>query len=308
MPFVKRAFHIEEPIKAFVFLIRQFHFTQGEAQRLISKGRLLIQGESIYDKALVIQGDIEIVYFEPKSQGIKPLFINKDFLVFDKPSGVLVHPNTMATEYSMLDEIRTHSGQNANATHRIDMETSGLLLASRHKESERFLKNSFEQKTIKKRYLAWVVGKLEEPFSVEASIAVRDDYSTNKHKVEISPNGKYAKTDFIPLHYDEKLDTTLVECSPITGRTHQIRVHLFHVKHPILGDPLYGTSFTTANNYLDGTLSDEARYLETGATRLLLHANSLYFPYGCHYSLYSKVNFSETKKEICSKEERLFYK
>lgn len=308
MPFVKRPFHIEKPIKAFLFLIHQFNFTQGEAQRLISKGRILINGKSIYDKGATIEGDIEIVYFEPQSRGIEPLFVNRDFLVYDKPSGVLVHPNTMATEYSMLDEIRTHSGQNANGTHRIDMETSGLLLASRHKEAERFLKGSFEIKSIKKKYLAWVVGKIEEPFTVEASIAIRDDYSANKHKVEISEKGKYAKTAFIPLEYNAELDSTLLECSPLTGRTHQIRIHLFHVKHPILGDPIYGTTFNTANAYLEGDITEEERFIETGATRLLLHANSLEFPYGNQYHIVSKVDFRNAKNEICSKKERTFFK
>lgn len=307
MPFVKRPFHIEKPIKAFLFLIHQFNFTQGEAQRLISKGRILIEGESLYDKGAIIQGDIEIVYFEPKSRGVRPLFINQDFLVYDKPSGVLVHPNTMATEYSMLDEIRTHSGQNANGTHRIDMETSGLLLASRHKEAERFLKGSFERKTIKKKYLAWVVGKLEEPFNVDEAIAIRNDYSRNKHKVEISKQGKTAKTEFTPLVYDAKLDTTLVECAPLTGRTHQIRIHLFHVKHPILGDPIYGTTFDTADAYLEGKLTDKERYIQTGATRLLLHANTLEFPYGNQYHIVSKVDFLEAKNKICSKEKREFF-
>ncbi len=61
-------------------------------------------------------------------------------MIFEKPSGVLVHPNTMATPYSILDEVRTIAGDNANAVHRIDMETSGLLLASKHKKAESFLK------------------------------------------------------------------------------------------------------------------------------------------------------------------------
>jgi len=307
MPFVKRPFHIEKPIKAFLFLIHQFNFTQGEAQRLISKGRILINGKSIYDRGATIEGEIEIVYFEPQSRGVEPLFVNRDFLVYDKPSGVLVHPNTMATEYSMLDEIRTHSGQNANGTHRIDMETSGLLLASRHKDAERFLKGSFEKKSIQKKYLAWVVGKIKEPFTVEASIAIRDDYSANKHKVEISEKGKYAKTAFIPLEYNAELDSTLLECSPLTGRTHQIRIHLFHVKHPILGDPIYGTTFNTANAYLEGDITKKERFIETGATRLLLHANSLEFPYGNQYHIVSKVDFFKAKKEICGKDERLFF-
>ena len=216
MPFVKRPFHIEKPIKAFLYIMKQFNFTQGEAQRLVAKGRILINGESLYDTGAIINGDIEVVYFEPKGRGEKPIFVDKNFLIFDKPSGVLVHPNTMATEYSMLDEVRTHSGQNANGVHRIDMETSGLFLASRHKDAERFLKGSFERKTIKKQYLAWVTGKVTEAFTVEASICVRNDYSTCKHKVEVCEEGKYAKTEFKPLSYDEELDTTLLECKQLT--------------------------------------------------------------------------------------------
>ena len=308
MPFVKRPFHVEKPTKAFLFIMKQFNFTQGEAQRLIAKGRILINGESIYYTGEIIEGDIEVVYFEPKSRGVKPIFVDNNFLVFDKPSGVLVHPNTMATEYSMLDEVRTHSGQNANGTHRIDMETSGLFLASRHKDAERFLKGSFEKRSIQKSYLAWVVGELKEPFTVEESISVRKDYETCKHKVETSDEGKSAKTEFVPLEYDAELDTTLVECKPYTGRLHQIRIHLFHVKHPILGDPIYGTSFEASDKYLDMNITDEERLVATGATRLMLHANSLMFPYGARYHIVSRVDFKDVKKEICGKEKRLFFK
>jgi 23S rRNA pseudouridine1911/1915/1917 synthase len=307
LPFVKRPFYIEKPIKAFLFLIRKFSFTQGEAQRLISKGRIIIDGKSIYDRGATIHGDIEIVYFEPKSRGVKPLFQTKNFLIYDKSSGVLVHPNTMATEYSMLDEIRTHSGQNANGTHRIDMETSGLLLASRHKDAERFLKGSFEKKVIQKKYLAWVTGEVKESFIVEEPISIRNDYTSNKHKVEILDDGKYSKTEFRPLQYDIDLDATIIECKPLTGRTHQIRVHLFHVKHPILGDPIYGTSFEASNNYLEGKITKEDRFRETGATRLMLHANALEFSYGCQFHIVSKVDFFETKKEICAKDKRMFF-
>ncbi len=308
MPFVKRPFMVKKPTKAFLFIMREFNFTQGEAQRLVAKGRVIVNGESIYHTGAIIEGKVEIVYFEPKSRGVKPIFVNRDFLIFDKPSGVLVHPNTMSTEYSMLDEVRTHSGQNANGTHRIDMETSGLFLASRHKNAERFLKGSFEKKTIQKYYLAWVTGRVKEPFVVEKSICVRNDYSTNKHKVEICKDGKYAKTEFRPLEYDKELNATLLECKPLTGRLHQIRLHLFHVKHPILGDPLYGTSFEVSNNYLDMKMTKEERLIKTGATRLMLHANALHFSYRNRYSIFSKVDFFKVKGEICPKEKRLFFK
>ncbi len=309
MPFVKEKFTIPQKIPAFLFIMRTFDFTQGQAQRLLAKGRLLINGESIFNSGMKLEpGEIEVVYFKPVSKGSRPLFQNKDFMVFEKFSGVLVHPNTMSTPYSLLDEIRTVAGDNANAVHRIDMETSGLLLSSKHKKAETFLKSSFENRNIRKSYLAWVDGKLTEPFSVSEPIKINTDYSECKHKVFISPDGKSAHTDFTPLEYDETLDATLVACYPHTGRTHQIRVHLFHVKHPILGDPIYGTTFEASNDYLEEVLSEEARMVAMGASRLLLHAQSLTFPYGAQYHIESKIDFRAEKRLICTKGKRVFNK
>jgi 23S rRNA pseudouridine1911/1915/1917 synthase len=308
MPFVKEKYHIPSPTPAFLFVMAHFGYTQGQAQRLIGKGRLLINGISLANSGEVISGDIEMVYFSPESRARTALFQTPDFMVFEKPSGVLVHPNTMATEYSMLDEIRTIAGDHANAVHRIDMETSGLLLASKHKNAERFLKNGFEVKTIKKTYLAWVDGKLLEPFSVNVPLRKRNDYSQCKHKVTVAVavEGKSAHTDFIPLKYNAELDATLVACYPITGRTHQIRVHLFHMKHPILGDPIYGTSFTASDAYLEGKITAKNRLVETGASRLMLHAHTLEFVYKARFLIESKIAFENEIGHICPKERRKF--
>jgi 23S rRNA pseudouridine1911/1915/1917 synthase len=306
MPFVKEKFTVPKKMPAFLFIMREFNFTQGQAQRVLAKGRLLINGESVFNTGDSIEGEVEVVYFKPSSRENRPLFQNKDFMIFEKYSGVLVHPNTMATPYSLLDEIRTVAGDNANAVHRIDMETSGLLLASKHKKAETYLKTSFESRSIKKSYLAWVDGKLTEPFSVSEPIKINNDYSQTKHKVFISSEGKASHTDFTPLEYDEALDATLLACYPHTGRTHQIRIHLFHVKHPILGDPIYGTTFQAANDYLEDALSDEDRMVEMGASRLMLHAQSLSFPYGANYHIESKVDFSSMRNLILPKEKRKF--
>lgn len=307
MPFVKEKYIINEPMKAFVYVMNTLGYTQAEAQRHISKGRILINGESMYRPGNTIEGEIEMVFFRPKSMGEKPLFHNKDFMVFEKPSGTLVHPKTMNTPYSMLDEIRCWAGDAANATHRIDMETSGLLLASKHKKAENFLKSSFEYKKIQKSYLAWVDGKLTEPFSVTEPILVNNEgYEHTKHKVFIDPKGKPSHTDFIPLKYDEKLDASLVACYPHTGRTHQIRVHLFHVKHPIMGDPIYGASFEASNKYLNLLQTPEERMIEHGASRLLLHAQSLSFNYGSKFYIQSKCEFEKLHYLICPSEKRFF--
>jgi 23S rRNA pseudouridine1911/1915/1917 synthase len=306
MPFVKEKFIVPKKTPAFLFIMREFNFTQGQAQRLLAKGRLLINGKSIFNTGEKIEGEIEIVYFKPSSCQNRPLFQNRDFMVFEKYSGVLVHPNTMATPYSLLDEIRAVAGDNANAVHRIDMETSGLLLASKHKKAESYLKTSFESRDIQKSYLAWVDGKLTKPFCVSEPIKINNDYSHCKHKVFICNEGKASHTDFKPLEYDKDLDATLVACYPHTGRTHQIRVHLFHVKHPILGDPIYGTTFTSANDYLEDELSQERRMVEMGASRLMLHAQSLRFEYGPTFYIESKYDFSAMRELICSVKDRVF--
>lgn len=294
MPFVKEKFNIPKKIPAFLFIMRTFNFTQGQAQRVLAKGRLLIAGESIFNTGESVEGDVEVVYFKPSSKGHTPLFQNKNFMIYEKHSGVLVHPNTMATPYSLLDEIRTIAGDNANAVHRIDMETSGLLLASKHKKAESYLKCSFEDRSIKKSYLAWVDGKLTEPFSSHEPIKINNDYSQSKHKVFISVDGKASHTDFTPLAYDETLDATLVACYPHTGRTHQIRVHLFHVKHPIVGDPIYGQKESDIVKFLDKIITSEERVKLSGSSKLLLHASQLEFKYnGNKYCIKSDNQFRE---------------
>jgi len=306
---VKEKFHIEEETIAFLYVMRTLNYTQGQAQRHIAKGRLIIDGESMTHTGTKVQGDVEMVFFRPKGTGVRPTFQNNNFMVFEKPSGVLVHPNTMATPYSMLDEVRSIAGDNANGTHRIDMETSGLFLASKHKKAEHHLKSSFENRTIKKSYLAWIDGKLTEPFTSTERIKVnKEGYDETKHKVFISDEGKTAHTDFVPLKYDVNLDATLIACYPHTGRLHQIRIHLFHVKHPILGDPIYGASYAASDDYLDMTQSDEDRLIQHGAPRLMLHAHSLEFVYGSRFYIESKVDFVSQKELIYPPEKRVFNK
>lgn len=309
MPFVKEKFTIEEETIAFLYVMSALDYTQGQAQRHIAKGRLIIDGESMTHTGAKVQGEVEMVFFRPKGRGIRPTFQNNDFMVFEKPSGVLVHPNTMATPYSMLDEVRSIAGDNANGTHRIDMETSGLFLASKHKKAEKYLKGSFENRTIKKSYLAWVDGKVTNPFTSTARIQVnKRGYEESKHKVVISDEGKTSHTDFVPLEYDEALDASLIACYPHTGRLHQIRIHLFHVKHPILGDPIYGASYAASDAYLDMMQSDKERLVEHGAPRLMLHAQSLEFVYGSKFYIESQEDFISQKSLIYSKDLRVFNK
>ncbi len=293
MPFVIKKLHAPTRQKAFLFLMHELGIAQSEAQRLISKGRLFQNGVAMSNNAGFIEGDFDFVCFEPLSMGLDPTFVAEEFAVYDKPSGLLVHPQNRHTPYSLNDEIKHRFGHDANIAHRIDQETSGLVLAARNKTSERVLKMMFEDREITKRYLAMVKGHLKEPLDIQEPLLRREDESTIVRMiVRVHPEGKPSRTFITPLRYFPDTDTTLVEASPYTGRQHQIRVHLFHVKHPIIGDPIYNQDENDAVRFLDREMSLEERFINTGASRLLLHAHSLEFIYGENpYHIVSREDF-----------------
>ena len=207
----------------------------------------------------------------------------------------LVHPQTKKTPYSLIDELKYQFGRNANIGHRIDQETSGLVLCARNREAEREIKMMFQERDMKKKYLAMVHGEFKEEICVEAPLLRSQAQSAMVRMiVKVHDNGKASRTDFKPLQYYPGRDMTLIECSPHTGRQHQIRVHLFHVEHPIVGDPIYAQSEENIEKFLDRELTPQDRINNSGATRLLLHANELEFElYNNFYSIKSKVNFIE---------------
>jgi len=292
MAFEKVDFFIENEVRAFRFVMDMLDCPMREAQRYIDKQRLFCEEKVVSSKSRLIKGHITLVIFKPHTRGLKPMFTASDFALFDKPSGLLVHPKNRKTPYSLTDEVKYHFGDSANIVHRIDKETSGLVLAARDKKTEIFFKNSFQNKDIKKGYLAIVKGKIDKELFIDEPIRINRDYSKIKIKVYIDRSGKEAKTIIKPLRYSSSNDTTLVEALPFTGRQHQIRIHLFHVKHPILGDPIYGTSYEVASDYLDEKLPLTDRIRLTGSHRLMLHANWIEFKYkSARYKIYSKEGF-----------------
>ena len=300
LPFVIKKLHAQKPVKAFLFLIKELHYSQKEAQRLIAKGRLQINGIPMTDTSGIVQGDFDFICFEPHTRGLKPIFQTNDFALFEKPSGVLIHPQNRYTSYSLIDEIKYQFGRNANITHRIDQETSGLVLAALNKESERQLKIMFQERRIEKSYLAFVHGHVKEKLHITVPLLRKnDDSAIVRMIVKVDEHGKSSETFITPLHYFFDLDMTLVEARPKTGRQHQIRVHLFHVKHPIVGDPIYGQNEENIIRFLDKKLSNEERRKQSGASRLLLHANTLSFSYqDKQYNLQSSADFKNEVLEL----------
>jgi len=293
MPFVRKEFTVKERTKAFLFLMKELDYTQKEAQRLIAKGRLSVNDEVMSHTSGFLEGKVSFICFEPETRGLQPIFQTNDFAIYDKPSGVLVHPQNRYTPYSIIDEAKYAFGKDANITHRIDQETSGLLLIAKNKTSERSLKMMFESREIKKSYLALVHGKFPNELYVDAPLLRREDSSAIvRMVVRVHEEGKPSQTGLKRLCYYPELDMSLVEASPLTGRQHQIRVHLFHVKHPIVGDPIYGQSDEDVVRFLDREISKEERIQKSGASRLMLHANQLCFKHGPEYCVSSKDIFS----------------
>ena len=292
MSYKIKQYHVKRKIKAFQFLVHELGYSMKEAQRLIDRHRITVNGKTLTKKSAYVEGEIGVVQFVPNSQNLLPIFQTPDFAIFDKPSGVLIHPRNRETEYSLTHEIKYLFGPRANITHRIDKETSGLVIAAKDRKAERRIKLAFENREIKKGYLAFVRGKIDREIFIDEPILKNRDFSEVKLKVYIHPDGKPSQTTIRPIEYFADQDITLVEALPLTGRQHQIRLHLFHVKHPIIGDPIYGVDTQSAADYLDGKLSEQERIDLTGASRLMLHANWIEFDYHNRFRIYSQTDFT----------------
>ena len=296
MAYITKDFFLDEPKKAFRFLMDTFGVSMGEAQRMIDRKRVYVDKELLSTKSCMIRGEISVVVFEGDSKGLKPIFETDDFAVFDKPSGVMIHPRKRSDGYTLNDEIKSLYGKDANAVHRIDKSTSGLVLVGKHKQAEIELKQLFAKRQIQKSYLALVKGKIDMPMLIDEKLKRDVPTSQIRLKVHVHKEGKASQTKIIPIHYFEDKDASLVEAIPDTGRQHQIRVHLFHVKHEIIGDPIYGISEEDAENFLNGTMSAKEQYEKTLSNRLLLHAQTLRFSYkGVEYFIKSEF---DAKKEF----------
>ncbi|MBZ7931802.1 RluA family pseudouridine synthase [Campylobacter sp. RM12910] len=265
--------------KAFQVLMESLKIPINEAQRLIDKKRLFCNGNLIEEKNKILNGIVELIVYENHPRGVEIVFENEDFAVLEKPSGVLSHPNGRHCQYSLSDEIWHLWGKQACIAHRLDKETSGLILVTKNKNAQIEFKTMFEKRQIQKEYLALVSGKIEKNFKIDACIDLIQNYDDVKTRMQICEKGKKALTEFEILNFFPKYNCTLLLCKPLTGRQHQIRIHLYHAKYPILGDPLYGLKKEEIEAILDGKINSSERIHLTGAKRLCLHANALKFTF-----------------------------
>lgn len=246
---------------------------------LLEKGKITDENNHRLQKNQIIKSDfIYIIIFEPQTKGLKPIFDSFHFAIFDKLSGIMVHPSShQLNVYTLLDEIKYHFGEKGSLVHRIDTETSGLVLVSKNAFSEMILKNMFEEKLYTKKYKALVNGQIKEELIINSPIA--NDTGLIKLKMKTDISGKESTTIIKPISYDEINNQTLVEAIPLTGRQHQIRVHLDSIGHKIIGDTLYGVDEKFADKFLKNQISEEKRIEITKASRLMLQADYLEFEF-----------------------------
>ena len=278
MPFVLKKIKAIKDKKLSLFLLQDLKVNHRNAQRYASRGRIFDENLNTLKPSDKIPTEyINMAVFEGISRGLKPLIEFQEFAIFDKPTHLMVHPISKSTPYSLLDEIRFHFGENANLIHRIDAETSGLVIVGKNKKSEKTLKDMFEEKKYHKSYLALVEGEINEEVTIDS--ALEKEGLKIGVRMKVGETGKKSCTIIKPIKYNPEKNITLIEAIPLTGRQHQIRVHLYSIGHRIVGDPIYGISDEIAESYLNKDLEKEKREEETGSHRLWLHANYLEFTF-----------------------------
>jgi 23S rRNA pseudouridine1911/1915/1917 synthase len=199
------------------------------------------------------------------------------FMAIDKPAGLPMHTTAKFWKNTLVAILRQrYPEEGLQICHRIDRETSGVLLIARTREAASFLKRAFASRLVKKTYLALVHG-IPEPSSGIIDAPMRLIESRSHLMMGVEPDGLPAVTRY-QVH-TAFAKHALVEASPESGRQHQIRVHLAHLGHPIVGDKLYGAGEQAFMDYCDSGMTPELLALFDGLPRHALHAARLIFPH-----------------------------
>jgi 23S rRNA pseudouridine1911/1915/1917 synthase len=226
-------------------------FSRAYLQRLIRQGRVLINGQIAKASQKLNKSDRITVELPPPSGHplaepipLAVIYEDEDIVVIDKPAGLTVHPAPGHPSHTLVNAILAHCPgltignelARPGIVHRLDKDTSGLMVIAKNNSAQEYLAAQFKSRTVTKRYLILVKGRLSpEQGIVEAPIG-RDPH--HRKRMAIVEEGKQAITQYQVRKYLD--DYTLVEVSPLTGRTHQIRVHMSAIGYPVVGDPTYG--------------------------------------------------------------------
>ncbi|MBQ4639641.1 MAG: RluA family pseudouridine synthase [Clostridia bacterium] len=255
-----------------VVMAAQGEMTRSRAAALIKEGCVMVGGKKADkpsmkpDAGVLIEIKMpEIKQGEAQAQDIplEILYQDQELAVVVKPCGMVVHPAAGNPDGTLVNALLYHldslSGiggeMRPGIVHRLDKDTSGLMLVAKNDAAHAFLSQELADRKMEKHYRAMVFGKMkEEKGVIEAPIARS---KTDRKKMAVDKDGRYARTEWTLL--EQRADRALLDVHIITGRTHQIRVHMHSIGHPVLGDVIYGHKHLPK------------------AERLMLHAYSLSF-------------------------------
>lgn len=231
------------------FLARQMEISRSQANNMIKKGEVLVNDKITKSGYLVKYNDDIIVNHKEEDTDIKPekmdldiVYEDDDVIVVNKANGVVVHPAFGHYKGTLVNGLLYHSTLSQKESfrpgivHRIDAYTTGLLVVAKNTKAHDILAGEFASKTTYRKYQALVWGVItNDTGTIDAPIGRSKQ---DRKKMAIDKDGKEAITHFRVLKRFEK--ATLIELKLETGRTHQIRVHMEYIKHPVVNDPVYG--------------------------------------------------------------------
>lgn len=235
------------------YLLNKIEISRSKLQKMISNGNILVNGNKVKNSYVVKLDDtifIDENYEEkidilPENIPLDILYEDDDVLVVNKPSGMVVHPAPGNYSGTLVNALMYHCNTlstintlvRPGIVHRIDADTSGLLLVAKNDEAHLFLAEQIKNHTVTRKYVALVWGVInEDTATIDAPIG--RDKNNRKKMCVTADNSKESITNIRVIERYEK--ATFIECHLETGRTHQIRVHMDYIGHPIVNDPVYG--------------------------------------------------------------------
>ncbi|MDQ0457110.1 RluA family pseudouridine synthase [Rhizobium paknamense] len=279
----------------------QGEFSRNRIKALIEQGAVEVNGKAVSEPKRKIRPGDSVVIALPEPEDAEPqgedipldvLYEDDDLIVIAKPAGLVVHPGAGNWTGTLVNALIHHCGMSLSGiggvrrpgiVHRLDKDTSGVMVVAKNDNAHRHLAAQFADHgrsgPLERAYQAVVWGRPRSlAGTIDAALGRAADRTRRAVKRDDSADAREAITHYEVLErYGEKPDATclasLVECRLETGRTHQIRVHMAHIGHPLIGDPEYGGSFKTKANLLP----EPARGLVNGFHRQALHAYLLAF-------------------------------
>lgn len=250
------------------YLAEELGISRSTVKKMIDEGFVLVNGKkakaslilSETDELFVKDGFIKEASFEAEDIPINIVYEDDDLLVINKKSGMVVHPGNGNTSGTLVNALMHYTKNLSNKeafrpgiVHRIDKDTSGLMLVAKNDKAHDILAEGFKNKTIKREYIALVCGVIGEDTGVIDAPIGRDAKDRKKMCVT-SENSKKAVTHFKVLKRYEHY--TLLRLILDTGRTHQIRVHMKYIGHPVYNDPVYGKAYNDFGQFLHSASID----------------------------------------------------